>query len=115
MSEPTNTSVVRGQTLNISFNYLAIPAANFTWYINDNLFAEVQLTSQVNDTHHNMAFVNVTEEGWYRCIVQNELGIAEYTVFVDILSKIFLRCYCILSVICGFLYLCSTTPDHFCT
>ena len=85
-SVPTNTSVVEGQTLNISFSYLAIPAPNFTWYINDHLHTEVQPTSESSDTH-TMTFINANEEGWYRCMVQNEHGMAEYTIFVDILSK----------------------------
>lgn len=84
-----NMSVVRGQAFSISFTYLAIPAPNFTWYINDNLFAEVQSTPQMNNTHYTMDFVNASEEGWYQCRIQNELGMAEYTIFVDILRKNF--------------------------
>ena len=87
MSEPTNVSVVKGQMLSLSFDYLAIPAPNFTWYINNNLHAEVQSTPGTNDNSHSMTFTNVNEEGWYSCIVQNELGTTEYTVFVDILCK----------------------------
>ena len=85
-SLPTNASVVKGRTFSISFNYLAIPAPNFTWYINNNLHTEVEPTSESTDTH-TMTFSNANKEGWYRCVVQNEHGMAEYTVFVDILSK----------------------------
>ena len=86
-SRPSNISVVQGQTFNISFNYHAIPVPNFTWYINDNLHTAVQSTSDTNEAH-TMVFSDATEEGWYRCVVQNELGTTEYTVFVDILGKI---------------------------
>ena len=85
-SVPTNASVVKGQTFSISFSYLAIPAPNFTWYINDHLHTEVQPILETSDTH-TMTFSNANEEGWYRCMVQNEHGTAEYTIFVDILSK----------------------------
>ena len=113
-SEPNNASVVRGQPLCISLEYLANPVAIFTWYINDNLYVDAEPIPQLYNNYHKMVFDNATEEGWYWCKMQNELGTAKYAVFVDILSKKFSRCYYILIVICGFLYLCSTTPDHFC-
>ena len=87
MSSPKNTSVLKGQSFNISFDYLAIPPPNFTWYINDILHHKVNSTPEARN-NHNMTFTNANEEGWYRCMVQNDLGTTEYTVFVDILSKI---------------------------
>ena len=87
MSAPKNTSVLKGQTFSISFDYLAIPPPNFTWYINDILYHKVNSTSEARN-NHNMTFTNANKEGWYRCVVQNDLNTTEYTVFVDILSKI---------------------------
>ena len=86
MSAPKNTSVLKGQSFSISFDYLAIPPPNFTWYINDVLHHKVNSTSEAKN-NHTMTFTNANEEGWYRCKVQNDLGTTEYTVFVDILSE----------------------------
>jgi len=86
-SELKNATIVRGQQLCISFEYLANPVVNFTWYINDNLYVDAESIPQLYDDYHKMVFVNATEEGWYRCIMQNELGTAEYAVFVDILRN----------------------------
>lgn len=85
MSAPTNRSVLEGHTFSLSFSYLAIPTPNFTWYINDRLLTEVRSTS--NGKQHTITFTNANEEGWYRCVVQNKYGPAEYRVFVDVLSK----------------------------
>ena len=85
ISAPKNISVLKDQSLSISFNYLAIPAPNFTWYINEILHHEVNSTSK-NNRSHTMTFNEANKEGWYRCLVQNELGTAEYMIFVDILS-----------------------------
>ena len=70
MSAPINTSVLKGQTFSISFDYLAIPPPNFTWYINDILYRKVSSISQGRNDH-NMTFTNATKEGWYHCVLQN--------------------------------------------
>ena len=88
VSAPKNTSVVKGQSFSISFDYLAIPPPNFTWYIKDILYRKVNLTSETS-RNHTMTFTNATKEGWYLCLVENELGTTKYTIFVDILSKIY--------------------------
>ena len=108
MSAPKNTSVLKGQSFSISFDYLAIPAPNFTWYINDVVHHKVNSTSEAR-SNHTMTFTNANEEGWYRCMVQNDLATTEYTVFVDILSKILddLHNYILMTI-----NLYSTTSDH---
>ena len=84
LSSPLNTSVRQGSDFNISFNYLAIPQPNFTWYINDVLRQSVDGTTTSGT--HTMIFTSVSEEGWYSCVVENELGRDEYRVFVDTLG-----------------------------
>jgi len=87
LSVPSNTSIREGSDLTISFDYLAIPQPNFTWYINDVLYQTVD--GSITSGTHTVVFTSASEEGWYRCVVQNELGRDEYNVFVDILGNVF--------------------------
>ncbi|XP_065920630.1 netrin receptor unc-40-like isoform X2 [Dysidea avara] len=83
LSAPSNMSIRQDSDFSISFNYLAIPLPNFTWYINDVIYQSAD--GSTTDGTHTMMFTSASEEGWYRCVVQNEFGRAEYSVFVDLL------------------------------
>ena len=105
-SVPSNISMLEGEIFSISFSFLAIPAPNLTWYIND-IQDTFMPTPEANNSH-TMSFT-ATEEGWYHCVVENELGSDEYSVFVDILSKP--QLLCIAGVTCNYSspYLSSPT------
>ena len=85
LSAPSNMSIRQDSDFSISFNYLAIPLPNFTWYINDVIYQSAD--GSTTDGTHTMMFTSASEEGWYRCVVQNEFGRAEYSVFVDLLGS----------------------------
>ena len=81
LSTPSNMTVQGGSTFDISFEYYAVPAPSFTWYINDELYKTVDGTRS-HDTH-TMMFTNASQSGWYRCLLENKFGSVNYTSYVD--------------------------------
>jgi len=82
LSNSSNMTLPEGSTFNISFEYYGVPAPNFTWYINDELYETINGTRS-HDTH-TMMFSNDSQSGWYRCVLENEYGSDNYTSFVEI-------------------------------
>ncbi|XP_065889014.1 BDNF/NT-3 growth factors receptor-like isoform X2 [Dysidea avara] len=82
LSTPSNMSIQEGSTFNISFEYYAVPPPTFTWNINDEFYKTVDSTTSHGT--HTVMFANASRGGWYQCVIENEFGSYNYTIFVEI-------------------------------
>lgn len=75
-----------GESLELRCESKAIPKATVTWFKDD---AEVTNISSEYTDHLIIPYLKPEDQGQYKCVVQNRLGVIEQTVIVKITSMCF--------------------------
>lgn len=88
-----NMSVVEGNRFELLCNGISFPIFNVTWYKNNELFTSAasiytDWTSNNRSVTLTVTSANVTDEGFYNCVLTNAFGsLTSKAIWIDIQCK----------------------------